>query len=117
MGSEMCIRDRDYAENLEELVKRLKETGATLIWASTTLIPEAEAGRVVGDEIKYNKVAAEIMERHAIRINDLHTYSTTITETFTKPGDVHFNKIGYQKLGSEVSKLIQSTIENTTKEK
>ena len=107
----------DYAENLEELVKRLKETGATLIWASTTLIPEAEAGRVVGDEIKYNKVAAEIMERHAIRINDLHTYSTTITETFTKPGDVHFNKIGYQKLGSEVSKLIQSTIENTTKEK
>jgi len=43
-----------YAKNLEELVKRLKKTGAKLIWASTTPVPEGATGRVKGDEVRYN---------------------------------------------------------------
>ena len=47
----------EYEKNLEKLVVRLKQTGATLIWASTTVVPEGEAGRIVGDDIKYNAAA------------------------------------------------------------
>ena len=62
----------DYEKNLETLVQRLKKTKATLIWATTTVVPEGEAGRHVGDEIKYNAVAAKIMNENGIAINDLH---------------------------------------------
>ena len=50
-----------YRTNLNTLVTRLKATNAKLIWASTTVIPEGEAGRKLGDEERYNAVAAEVM--------------------------------------------------------
>jgi hypothetical protein len=62
----------DYEKNLRALVARLKKTGATLIWASTTPVPEGEPGRIKGDEVKYNAVAAKIMAENGIAIDDLH---------------------------------------------
>ena len=62
----------DYERNLRTLVARLKETGATLVWASTTPVPEGEPGRIKGDEVKYNAVAAKIMADNEIAIDDLH---------------------------------------------
>src|ERR1035438_9820600 len=56
-----------YREKLAVLVQLLARTKATLIWATTTSIPPDEAGRFMGDEIKYNWVAAEIMRRNRIR--------------------------------------------------
>jgi len=50
-----------YAINLEKLVTRLSQTKAKLIWASTTLVPEKEAGRRVGDELKYNAIAKKLL--------------------------------------------------------
>lgn len=97
----------EYAKNLEQLVIRLKQTGAQLIWASTSLVPEDEAGRFVGDDVRYNQAAAEIMQRHGIPIDDLHAFSSTITEHFKRPGDVHFSKQGYQVLGRQVAASIE----------
>lgn len=51
----------EYEANLERLVERLKQTGAVLVWGSTTVVPEGEAGRVVGDDAKYNAAAARVM--------------------------------------------------------
>jgi hypothetical protein len=62
----------DYEKNLRKLVARLNQTGATLVWASTTPVPEGEPGRIKGDEIKYNAVAAKIMKKNEIAIDDLH---------------------------------------------
>ena len=39
----------EYEKNLRELVKRLKKTGARLIWRNTTPVPEGARGRVPGD--------------------------------------------------------------------
>ena len=45
---------------------RPKETGAKLIWRTTTPVPQGAAGRVPGHAAKYNQIAAAIMEnRHA----------------------------------------------------
>ena len=61
-----------YEKNLRTLVARLKKTGATLVWASTTPVPDAEPGRIKGDDLKYNAVAAKIMAENGIAIDDLH---------------------------------------------
>lgn len=61
-----------YEKNLRTLVARLKKTGATLVWASTTPVPDGEPGRIKGDEVQYNAVAAKIMKENGIVIDDLH---------------------------------------------
>lgn len=102
----------EYEKNLKKLIRRLKETQAKLIWASTTIVPEGEAGRFVGDDLKYNKVAEALMNKNKIVINDLHKLSSTFPPAFfSKPGDVHFTKDGYKKLASQVASEITKALE------
>jgi hypothetical protein len=93
-----------YRKNLEQLVLRLKKTGAKLIWASTTKVPQGEIGRFAGDELKYNKVALEIMQKHGVAINDLHQLSSSLDASlFRKRGDVHYTSQGSALLGKKVA--------------
>lgn len=96
----------DYAENLTKLVERLKKTNAKLVWRNTTPVPEGSRGRIKGDELKYNAVAARIMEKHDIPTDDLHTYATEHMKEIQLPKNVHFTKDGSKKLGELVAKKI-----------
>lgn len=64
-----------YKESLERIVQKLKLTSAKLIWCATTPVPKFEAGRKEGDEIVYNEIAATIMHKHGVAINDLHSHA------------------------------------------
>ncbi|MBK1831933.1 SGNH/GDSL hydrolase family protein [Verrucomicrobiaceae bacterium R5-34] len=100
-----------YRQSMEQIVARLKKTGATLIWCATTPVPEKEAGRKVGDEIKYNAIAAEIMKANDIAINDLHAHALKrLPEIQAKVGDVHFKGKGYQHLAEQVAKEIAAAL-------
>ena len=100
-----------YEKNLDQLVTRLAKTGATLLWASTTLVPEGEAGRIAGDDKKYNEVAARVMKKHGVAIDDLHALSATFAaDLFVKAGDVHYKPAGYQKLGTQVATNIRTAL-------
>jgi len=101
-----------YEKNLEALVLQLKETGATLIWASTTVVPEGEAGRVVGDDDKYNTVAEKIMKKHGIAINDLHALTVSFGGEYSPPGNVHYNKTGSTQLAEQVAESIKQKLTN-----
>ena len=102
-----------YEKNLDKLVSRLKKTDAKLIWAHTTVVPEEEAGRIVGDDKKYNEVAAKIMKKYGITINDLNSLSREFPpDFFSKPGDVHYTQDGYQKIAKQVTALILSILED-----
>lgn len=102
----------EYEQNLEKIVTMLKATGAKLIWASTTIVPEGEAGRVVGDEVKYNLVAEKIMRKHGIEINDLRELSGTFPASYFRgPGDVHFTAEGSGKLADQVAGSIGRSVQ------
>ncbi len=99
-----------YERNLETLVARLKKTGAKLIWANTTVVPEGEVGRFIGDDEKYNAVAARVMQRHGIPTNDLFTLTKNFSGRHSlKSGDVHFTPEGYALLADQVASSIEST--------
>ena len=107
-----------YEKNLEILVHRLKKTSATLIWATTTVVPEDEEGRFVGDDSKYNAVAARVMKTHAIAINDLHATSKGFApEAFAGKGNVHFKEDGSKKLAGQVADKIRVALASTSKAK
>ena len=105
-----------YKENLEKLVIRLKQTGAELIWAATTVVQDKEIGRFPGDEIKYNAVAAEIMQRHGVTINDLHALTAGFPPEFfagygSGIGNVHFSPAqGSPRIAEQVSACIETAL-------
>jgi predicted nucleic acid-binding protein len=93
-GGKISTPPADYEKNLERLVTRLEATGAKLIWANTTVVPEDEVGRFVGDDAKYNAIAARVMKQHGIATDDLFTLSKQFCGKFSvKPGDVHFTNV------------------------
>jgi len=92
-----------YEANLRELVKELKTTDAKLIWGSITPVPDGEAGRIKGDDLKYNAVAAKIMAENQIPVNDLHAHMTKRLKDFEKKGDVHYSAAGSKYLAKKVA--------------
>jgi hypothetical protein len=102
-----------YEKNLDELVSRLKKTDAKLIWAHTTVVPDKEAGRFVGDDEKYNEVATKIMRKHDIIINDLHSLSREFpADLFSEPGNVHYTQDGDRKIAQQVTGHILKALED-----
>lgn len=101
-----------YERNLAILVQRLSDTGATLIWASTTPVPEGDLSprRVPGDEVAYNAVAAEIMARRGILINDLWTYAQARLDRIQRPANVHFTDEGSYELGARTAEIILAVL-------
>jgi hypothetical protein len=67
----------EYSQRLEQLVDRMKKTGAELVWASTTPIPDDPANKQTAASIvERNEAAAQIMQKHGIAIDDLFTAVT-----------------------------------------
>jgi acyl-CoA thioesterase-1 len=102
----------DYEKNLRRLVKRLQATGAKLIWASTTPVPEGSSNRREADAVAYNNVAKKVMEENNVPINDLHAFvmSRPNRATMQWPANVHFRAEGSADLAAEVAKRILTAL-------
>lgn len=62
----------DYEKNLRKLVARLKQTGATLIFANTTPVDDGKPGKPSGDVDAFNRVARKVMEENGVIYEDLN---------------------------------------------
>ena len=95
-----------YEKNLDELVIRLKKTGAKLIFANTTPVPDGTGIRVKGDAKIYNLAAERVMKKHDIPVNDLYSFSMARLEEIQRPANVHFTPEGSRLLAEQVTKCI-----------
>ncbi|TDU81350.1 lysophospholipase L1-like esterase [Prosthecobacter fusiformis] len=105
----------DYEQRLDAIATQLKATGATVIWASTT--PVAEGGMkdaTNADIIARNEVAARVMQKHGISINDLYTWIQPDLTTLQNPKDVHFSNAGYTRMAEKVAGSITKIIPTLT---
>ena len=101
----------DYVKRLEEIVVRLEKTGAKLIWASTTPIPDNPAQKQTAQSVvEKNALAAEVMKKHGIPTDDLFAAMTPRLKEFQPPLDVHFNGAGYDFLGAAVGESIKTSL-------
>jgi lysophospholipase L1-like esterase len=110
-----CIVPADeYERNLREIVKRLKATGATLIWATTTPVPEKEANKAANrrdsDVIAYNSIGRRIMEEHHIAVDDLYSFALPRLKEIQQPEDVHFTFEGSAVLAKPVADSILAAL-------
>jgi len=101
-----------YKKNIEMIVGRLKNTSATLIFATTTPYPDKVSGplREPGMPAKYNKAAIKIMNRNNIIINDLYAFMLPRMNEMQQPENVHFTQEGYRALARKVAERINEVI-------
>lgn len=101
--------EADYEKRLEQIVTRLKATGAKLIWASSTPLPEQSTYGTDAAIVTRNEIAARVMRRHGIPLDDLYADIKPRLAEFQRPNDVHFSEAGYQFLGQRVAAALRST--------
>ncbi|MHC4329447.1 MAG: GDSL-type esterase/lipase family protein [Planctomycetota bacterium] len=101
----------EYEQNLDRLVKRLKKTGAKLIFATTTPVPDGTGIRVKGDAKIYNVAAERVMKKQGVPINDLYSFAMPRLEKIQRPQNVHFSPDGSQVLGEQVVEHILRALE------
>jgi len=74
VNGKVSVPLEDYKKNLETIVAKLRETTATLIFITTTVVPENSSGRKVEDPAKYNAVALDVMKKNGIEVVDLSNF-------------------------------------------
>ncbi len=99
------VEPADYEANLRKLVAQMKATGAKLIWATTTPIPEGDLvpARKFGQVAEYNAIALRVMTENGVAIDDLNAHITPEITRLQTPHDVHFGAQGYTFLGKQVA--------------
>jgi len=101
----------DYTQRLEQLIARMKQTGARLVWATTTPIPDDPPKKQSAASIvERNQAAAGVMQKHGVVIDDLFAAITPHLAEMQNPNDVHFNGAGYDFLGQTVAASIESAL-------
>ncbi len=101
----------EYTQHLEKLIERMKRTGAKLIWANTTPIPDvAETKQTAASIVERNLAAAAIMKENGIVTDDLFTFITPHLTTTQIPNDVHFKPEGYKLLSEQVASFIEKEL-------
>ncbi|MEZ5942227.1 MAG: SGNH/GDSL hydrolase family protein [Planctomycetaceae bacterium] len=109
-AGEQQVPIEEYEKNLDELVQKLKKTGAKLIWCSTTPVPEGAKGRVPGDEVKYNEAAQRVMKKHDVLVNDLWRFASEQPADIQLPANVHYTPAGSGKLADHVAGIIKEQL-------
>ena len=100
-----------YAQNLRRIVKRLQQTGASLIWCTTTPVPVGAQGRIAGAAADYNRVAASVVAEtlgDKAAIDDLFAFAVERLDEIQRPANVHFTPDGSRQLAQQVAKTIRN---------
>jgi hypothetical protein len=98
----------DYEKNLRTLVRRLRKTGAKLVWATTTPVPPGCMFRACGEDKAYNDVALKVMTEEHVAVNDLNATVASRLSELQDAGDAHFNDRGSEALGNAVASSIMA---------
>lgn len=99
-----------YEKNLRELVRRLKATGARLVWATTTPVPlggNLSPNRRFGDVAAYNAAAMRVMRDEGVAVDDLNAAILPHVGEVGRARDVHFAPEGYNLLAGHVAAAIE----------
>lgn len=111
-GGQWQVPMDGYEGNLRRIVARLKRTGAKLIFATTTPVPQGKLSppRVPGDEVTFNEIAARVMRENGVELNDLHSFSRDKLAQWQVPANVHFHEEGSRALAGEVARTIRKSL-------
>ena len=99
----------EYAANLEALVERLRQTGATLIFARTTPFENKDVPDVDASE-PINAVSDEVMARLGVQVDDLHGAVVDQVADVQADDHTHFKAEGIALMAAHVAATIREAL-------
>lgn len=102
-----------YIDHLRKLIVQMKATGARLIFATTTPVPN---GGVLSPTRKFdsiearNQLAVQLMQESGVAVDDLYRVALPIMEKFGRPNDVHFAPEGYEVIAGAVAASVEAQL-------
>ncbi|MBT3540245.1 MAG: SGNH/GDSL hydrolase family protein [Opitutae bacterium] len=115
-GQKQKATPKSYAQNLQRIVKKLRKTGARLIFGSTTppcFKKEKSSKVLVSIETaqSFNQLAKEVMEKNGVTLNDLFATIGDNRSSYQRAGnDVHYTKDGTTVLATAVALAIRDAL-------
>ena len=103
----------DYDKNLRAIVARLKKTGARLVCATTTPVPDAgdlHPPRRNSDVVVCNEIAHKVMAELGVPVDDLYTFALPRLPEIQLPANVHYTPAGYRALAEPVAASIRDQL-------
>lgn len=99
-----------YYAQLLDITEALEATGASLVFATTTPVPEGRMRpyRKPLDVVRYNGVAVSLAMSRGIAVNDLYAFALPRLAQLQMPGNVHFLPAGTRALAGEVVRAIRA---------
>jgi hypothetical protein len=98
---------KQYSKNLKIIIEKLKASGAKLIFATTTPVPEKSSPLREPEQVLiYNEAALKIMKRENIPVDDLFGLALPKLKELQMADNVHFTPEGYRALAEKVSASI-----------
>lgn len=84
------VSPEDYEKNLEAIIGKLQATGARLVFANTTPVPDRSSPvRTDADVVAYNEIAARVMAKHKIPVTELYGFCKPRMEELFPADNVH----------------------------
>jgi hypothetical protein len=113
-GGHQNVPPGEYEKNLRQIIARLKQTGAKLIFASTTPVPESDAAKYVKDsELPYNEIANRVMAEEGVTWNDLWSLVKPRQAELQGKRNVHFMPSGSGVMAKQVAQHIRAALVQT----
>lgn len=102
-----------YTEQLRQIALELQASGAALIFATTTPVPEGgvKPHRDPEDVVRYNEAAVSLMGELGIAVDDLYAFALPRLGEIQRPINVHFTPAGSRALGEQVVRSIHAAAE------
>ena len=97
-----------YGAQLAQVVELLEATGARLVLATTTPVPEGDLRpyREPADSVLYNELAVGVAAEAGLQVNDLYGFSQPRLALIQRPENVHFHPEGSGLLAAQVANAI-----------
>ena len=114
-----------YVGNLAFILRALRQTQATIIWATTTPVHRARPFLTDGSpywsldnsEIDlYNTAARALMDSEGIAIDDLHAVVSADPEAYFAVDQLHLSPVGIEACASAVADSVRLALAGSTAE-
>jgi acyl-CoA thioesterase-1 len=101
-----------YRKQYDAILTKCEATGARLIVATTTPVPEGKVKpyRAPSDVPKFNAVAKELAEKHGAATDDLYAFAAERLAEIQQPANVHFTDAGSKALAEKVVESLKKEL-------
>ena len=101
----------DYKTRLAQITRRLRATGAKLVWVTTTPVPESVNEHRKESVDRLNQVADALMKEHSVPILDLNRAVAPLLDEYQLPENCHFKNEGYVFMGERMAEAVLAELQ------